>query len=120
MAVQIELTRIPTKVITEAEQDGILLCQYVKSVIRTEILKGNPLVRLCDPFVVMRFDCETGKLAPCGSVSDLDEARQLAWQRIDEEPTCSENESYWGGDNVLAIHQIYTRDGFLVPLEEQE
>lgn len=99
----------------EAARDGISRNERVRRRIQTAIGYSNPLIDPDHAFVVMGIDGLDGEMFPCGSTTDVEEARELARLKIEEEPL------YSGIDNPIATSfHIFTIDGVHVDLKERE
>ncbi|MEK9178753.1 MAG: hypothetical protein AAB801_03165 [Patescibacteria group bacterium] len=97
----------------EAARDGITRDERVRRRIQEAIGYGSPLIDPKDAFVVMGIDGMDYSMFPCGSTQDIESARELARQKIDEEP------QYSSGPDIATSFHIFTMGGALVPLEDR-
>lgn len=113
---------IPLQIKINASEEGIRPNEYVRRVIQSAISLGHPLVGVEDPFVIMGLDGFDGQFYPCGSFPKLEDARDRVGELIAEEDLYSSDhmapDGTWESDGLTNTFIIFTRDGFVVPLEK--
>lgn len=92
----------------ESKRDGISTDEFIKRILQSAIITGNPFINPDSQFIVLGVDGFPRNIFPCGSFDDADEAIECSRRKTEEEFLYSD-----GGEISTTFH-IFTKEGMLV------